>query len=134
RHHGCSVLLCEKGVVGGEQSGRNLGWCRTLGRDLRELPLMLEAMEIWDLSRELLGVDVGFRRNGVVYLCNNAQELAKHSAWLESAAPLGARATVLDSAGVASLLPMANRSWYGAVYAETDGCAEPQLAAPAFAR
>ena len=29
---------------------------------------------------------------------------------------------------------MAARSWYGAVHAETDGCAEPQLAAPAFAK
>lgn len=132
--HGCSVMLCEKGVIGGEQSGRNLGWCRTLGRDLRELPLMLEAMDIWDRSEELLGTDVGFRRNGVVYLCNNEQELAKNSDWLKSAEPIGAKARILDSAGVAALLPKANRSWHGAVYAETDGCAEPQLAAPAFAQ
>ncbi len=59
RRQGRSVLLCEKGIIGGEQSGRNLGWCRTLGRDLRELPLMLEAMEIWDRSEELLGHRVG---------------------------------------------------------------------------
>ncbi len=134
RRQGRSVLLCEKGIIGGEQSGRNLGWCRTLGRDLRELPLMLEAMEIWDRSEELLGADVGFRRNGVVYLCNNEQELAKNSEWLKSAEPLGAKAEVLDSAEVAALLPGAARSWQGAVYAKADGCAEPQLAAPAFAR
>lgn len=134
RKQGCSVMLCEKGVIGGEQSGRNLGWCRTLGRDLRELPLMLEAMEIWDRSKDLLGADVGFRRNGVVYLCNNEEELAKNSDWLKSAEPIGAKAKVLDPSGVAALLPMAARSWHGAVYAETDGCAEPQLAAPAFAK
>lgn len=134
RQRGCSVLLCEKGVIGGEQSGRNLGWCRTLGRDLRELPLMLEAMEIWDRSHELLGEDVGFRRNGVVYLCNDEADLAKNVAWLKSAEPMGMRAEVLDSRGVAALLPEANRTWHGAVYAPTDGCAEPQLAAPGFAR
>ena len=66
RKRGCTVMLCEKGIIAGEQSGRNLGWCRTLGRDLRELPLMLEAMEIWGQSEELLGADAGFRRNGVV--------------------------------------------------------------------
>jgi glycine/D-amino acid oxidase-like deaminating enzyme len=134
RKRGCSVMLCEKGIIAGEQSGRNLGWCRTLGRDLRELPLMLEAMEIWGKSEELLGADVGFRRNGVVYLCENEQQFAKHSDWLKSAQPLGAKARVLDSAQLADLLPMAARSWHGAVYAETDGCAEPQLAAPAFAK
>lgn len=134
RKQGCSVMLCEKGIIGGEQSGRNLGWCRTLGRDLRELPLMLEAMDIWDRSEEFLGVDAGFRRNGVIYLCDNEQQFTKHSDWLKSAEPLGAKARVLNSAGVADLLPMASRSWYGAVYAEADGCAEPQMAAPAFAR
>ena len=41
-----SVVLCEKGVIAGEQSGRNWGWCRKQGRDLRELPLMLESMRI----------------------------------------------------------------------------------------
>jgi glycine/D-amino acid oxidase-like deaminating enzyme len=95
---------------------------------------MLEAMELWDRSEEMLGADVGFRRNGVVYLCNDEQDLAKHSGWLKSAEPLGAKARVLDSAEVAALLPTACRSWHGAVYAETDGCAEPQLAAPAFAK
>jgi glycine/D-amino acid oxidase-like deaminating enzyme len=134
RKRGCTVMLCEKGIIAGEQSGRNLGWCRTLGRDLRELPLMLEAMEIWGKSEELLGADAGFRRNGVVYLCENEQQFAKHTNWLKSAEGLGAKASVLNSAQVADLLPMAARSWYGAVHAETDGCAEPQLAAPAFAK
>jgi glycine/D-amino acid oxidase-like deaminating enzyme len=134
RKRGSSVMLCEKGVIAGEQSGRNLGWCRTLGRDLRELPLMLEAMEIWDQAEALLGEQTGFRRNGVVYLCENEKELANRTGWLKSAEPMGAKARVLDSAQLADLLPMASRSWHGAVYAETDGCAEPQLGAPAFAK
>ena len=33
------VALVEKGVVGGEQSSRNWGWCRQQNRDFRELPL-----------------------------------------------------------------------------------------------
>jgi glycine/D-amino acid oxidase-like deaminating enzyme len=40
---GVSVALCEKGAIGGEQSSRNWGWCRTIGRDLRELPLAMES-------------------------------------------------------------------------------------------
>ena len=30
---GVSVTLCEKGRIGGEQSSRNWGWVRTMGRD-----------------------------------------------------------------------------------------------------
>ncbi|HAE03006.1 MAG TPA: D-amino-acid oxidase, partial [Rhodospirillaceae bacterium] len=30
---GYSVALCEKGVIGGEQSSRNWGYCRQQGRD-----------------------------------------------------------------------------------------------------
>src|SRR4029078_772116 len=30
---GVSVALCEKGTIGGEQSSRNWGWCRQIGRE-----------------------------------------------------------------------------------------------------
>ena len=40
---GVSVVLCEKGHIGGEQSSRNWGWCRKMGRDPREIPLIIEA-------------------------------------------------------------------------------------------
>ena len=44
---GLSVALLDKGVVGGEQSSRNWGWCRQQHRDLRELPLAMKSLEIW---------------------------------------------------------------------------------------
>ena len=37
---GIAVVLVEKGVISGEQSSRNWGWCRQQGRDPRELPLI----------------------------------------------------------------------------------------------
>ncbi|MBN8909584.1 MAG: FAD-binding oxidoreductase, partial [Rhodospirillales bacterium] len=44
---GHAVTLCEKGRIGGEQSSRNWGWCRTMGRDVREIPLALESLRQW---------------------------------------------------------------------------------------
>ena len=44
---GHSVVLCEKGRIGGEQSSRNWGWCRTMGRDAREIPLAIESLRLW---------------------------------------------------------------------------------------
>ena len=38
---GVNVVLCEKGYIAGEQSGRNWGWIRQQGRDIRELPMMI---------------------------------------------------------------------------------------------
>ena len=32
---GVSTILCEKGEIGKEQSGRNWGWCWSFGRDGR---------------------------------------------------------------------------------------------------
>ena len=45
---GVDVVLCEKGHIAGEQSGRNWGWVRVQGRDTREIPMMLESLRIWD--------------------------------------------------------------------------------------
>lgn len=38
---GISVALCEKGGIG-EQSSRNWGSCRTMGRDIGEVPLAID--------------------------------------------------------------------------------------------
>ena len=44
---GVSVALCEKGHIAGEQSSRNWGWCRKMGRDPREIPLIIESLRLW---------------------------------------------------------------------------------------
>ena len=58
---GVSVLLCEKGQVAGEQSGRNWGWVRQQGRDEAELPIMMEANRLWrGLAEETGEPGLGF--------------------------------------------------------------------------
>jgi glycine/D-amino acid oxidase-like deaminating enzyme len=52
---GISVAVCEKGVVAGEQSGRNWGWVRVQGRDRREMPMAMHAMRIWRGRRQGTG-------------------------------------------------------------------------------
>ena len=44
---GIRVVLCEKGHIAGEQSSRNWGWCRKMGRDPREIPLIIESLRLW---------------------------------------------------------------------------------------
>ena len=66
---GIPVVLCEKGEIAGEQSSRNWGWCRKMGRDPREVPLAMEALRLWPEMNTLVGAETGFRRSGIVYLC-----------------------------------------------------------------
>jgi glycine/D-amino acid oxidase-like deaminating enzyme len=129
-----AVALCEKGVIGGEQSGRNWGWCRKQGRDARELPLMLESMRLWDGLAARLGTDVGFRKTGVFYLARTEADLAEHEAWLEIARPYQLDTRVIAPAELERLMPGSGQPWAGALYTASDGRAEPQKAAPAIAR
>ena len=53
---GLRVVVCEKGRVAGEQSSRNWGWVRQQGRDLAELPIMIEANRIWQGLEAILSL------------------------------------------------------------------------------
>ena len=102
---GHSVALLEKGIVGGEQSSRNWGWCRLMSRDEREIPLMQRAHALWDQWPAEIGSDMGFRRNGLVYLTRNETELAGWQAWLEMARPYQVPIRLIDADEARRLAP-----------------------------
>lgn len=134
---GFSVAVCEKGVIAGEQSSRNWGWCRATHRDLRELELSLESLKLWRRIDAELGIDTGFRTSGILYAADDPQALADHEAWLARARALVGR-DALDSRMVspdetATLMPGAARRFAGGIYTPSDGRAEPQRAVPAMA-
>jgi glycine/D-amino acid oxidase-like deaminating enzyme len=58
---GVSVALCEKGRIAGEQSSRNWGWCRKMGRDLAEVPLAVESLRLWEGMNARTQAETGFR-------------------------------------------------------------------------
>lgn len=130
---GVSVALCEKGEIGAEQSGRNWGWCRVMGRDPREIPLGIESLRLWRDMNRLVGAETGFRQAGIAYLCDTAADVAKHEAWLEHAKLYQLDSRMLGTDETTALLPGAARRFAGALYTASDGRAEPQKAAPAIA-
>jgi glycine/D-amino acid oxidase-like deaminating enzyme len=131
---GVPVVLCEKGEIAGEQSSRNWGWCRKMGRDPRELPLAMEALRLWPEMNTLIGAETGFRRSGIVYLCRNRTELAKREAWLDQVGkPFQLDTRLLTRDETVRSLPGLAGSWLGALFTPSDGRAEPAHAAPAIA-
>jgi glycine/D-amino acid oxidase-like deaminating enzyme len=130
---GVPVVVCEKGHIAGEQSSRNWGWCRKMGRDPREIPLAAEALRLWgDLNQEV-GGETGFRRCGIIYLLKTPADVAKKTAWLDAAQPFQLDSRMITIAEARDKLPGLTGEWAGALYTESDGRGEPQMAAPAIA-
>jgi glycine/D-amino acid oxidase-like deaminating enzyme len=131
---GVSVTVCEKGEVGHEQSGRNWGWVRIMGRDPGEIPLGLESMRLWTEMDKLVGGDTGFTRSGIVYVADTPAALAQHEAWLDHAKQYQLDSRLLSSREIENVAPGVKRTFAGALFTPSDARAEPQKAVPAMAR
>ena len=130
---GHAVVLCEKGRIGGEQSSRNWGWCRTMGRDIGEVPLALESLKLWREMNQRTGRETGFRQAGIMYLCETEQEIAAQESWLNDARQYQVQSHVLRGAALDAVMPGASAGFIGGLHTPTDGRAEPANAAPAIA-
>ena len=129
-----SVVLCEKGRIAGEQSSRNWGWCRQMGRDPREIPLIIESLALWRQMNDRLGEETGFRTTGILYLATTDEDVARHEQWLQHARSYQLDSQLIGTERVAELLPQSVKRWKGALFTPSDGKAEPFIAAPAIAR
>ncbi|MEJ1160615.1 NAD(P)/FAD-dependent oxidoreductase [Prosthecomicrobium sp. N25] len=130
---GVEVTLCEKGGIAQEQSGRNWGWVRVMGRDPGEIPLGLVSQTLWEKMSELTNAELGFRRAGILYVADTEKELAAQVAWLDHAKIYGIESRVLRGAQLEALIPGVRRRFVGGLYTPADARAEPQKAVPAMA-
>lgn len=130
---GVSVALIDKGIVGGEQSGRNWGWVRQQNRDIFELPLAMRSLCRWSELRDEIQIDLGFRREGILYASTDAESVAQWDDWCRRAREIGFVSHMLSSAEVNSRAPHGGPQYAGGVWSPADGRAEPSRAAPAIA-
>jgi len=130
---GLSVALCEKGSIGCEQSSRNWGWVRISCRDVREIPLMAEAIPIWQSLAERLGCDVGYRQIGVHFTHSTRRQREDNERFTQELENSPFAARLISAQEFHDLVPGAKLDVGGALYNVHDGRAEPQKVAPAFA-
>ncbi|WP_022703428.1 NAD(P)/FAD-dependent oxidoreductase [Pseudorhodobacter ferrugineus] len=128
---GKRVVLCEKGRIAGEQSGRNWGWIRQQARDADELPIMVESMAIWHGLVAELGDGLGFRQGGVVYMANKPADMAEFEAFMPHARAHGLDTRIMTRAEVGALLGAC--IWQGGMITPSDARAEPMVAVPLIA-
>ncbi len=131
---GLRVVVCEKGIVAGEQSSRNWGWIRQQGRDQSELPIVMESMRLWQDIADAVDTDIGYQREGSLYLCENDEELERHSRFMSFAPAYGLDTSYLNRKQLEGLVKDCPGRWQSGLYTPDDGRAEPSLAVPAMAK
>jgi len=130
---GLRVAVLEKGIVGGEQSSRNWGWCRAQLRALPEVPLAKAALDLWGGLDEELKSSTGFRRTGMLVVTKDPAEIANWEKWLAEAKDYEIPGGIVSAGEVSAMIPATSEKWIGGLYAPDDGRAEPSRAAPAYA-
>ena len=131
---GHKVVVCEKGRVAGEQSSRNWGWVRQQGRDEAELPIMMESIRIWENLANEIGEDVGFRREGGLYLCRDESEIQRYDQFRSFAPNYDLQCDLINPGKLYSLVKNTPRHWVAALHTPSDGRAEPAIAVSAIAK
>jgi glycine/D-amino acid oxidase-like deaminating enzyme len=131
---GVPVVLFEKAYIACEQSSRNWGWCRQAGRDAREMPLIVESLRLWRDMNRMTQTDIGFRECGVLYVGENEADEQHFDEWISMAKTYAVGARIVRGDELKALMPGTSRAFRCGLHVPTDGCAEPQRAAPAIAR
>lgn len=132
--NGINVVLCEKGEIAGEQSGRNWGLIRQQGRDPAELPLMIHSLALWhDLVAEL-NDDIGFHVGGTLYLSETEERYQSNLAWQKHAKAFDLDTHFLSPSDLQARIPGIQGQSRGALCTPSDARAEPALATRAIAK
>lgn len=118
---GILVGLFEKGRIAGEQSSRNWGWVRQIGRDAAELPLTIASLKLWAEMNSRICAETGFRRTGITYLCYDDADLGHWGAWYQKGRGCGLPMRMLDAREVAELLPGSDGTLRGGLFSPGAG-------------
>jgi sarcosine oxidase subunit beta len=132
---GRRVVVLERSWVGRHASGATAAGVRTLGRDLAEVPISLEAMEMWHGIEGIVGDDCGFHAHGQIRIAEvdaHWPDLLRREASLRA---LGYdHEEIIDAAELRRLVPALSPHCVGGLIARRDGAADPHRTIAAFRR
>ena len=126
------VLEADKSIGHGGSS-RNGGGVRQSGRDVRELPYAMYAVQnMWPTLSEELGMDVEYYQRGNLRLGKTDAHLKKLNTLASNAQALGLDMHVIDGKEVKEICPYLSDEIIGASWCPTDGHANPLLTTLAY--
>lgn len=132
---GRRVTILEQSWVGRHASGASAAGVRTLNRHPTELPISLEAMDMWHNIAAIVGDHCGFHAHGQLNVAENADEmrlLEKRVVAMRSAGYQ--HEELIDGAELLRLVPAISPHCQGALVARRDGAADPHRTLQAFRR
>lgn len=132
---GKAVSILERSWVGRHASGATAAGVRTLNRHLAEVPISLEAMDMWHNIESIVGDHCGFHAHGQI----NVAEFESHLPVLQK------RVSTMQAAGydheelidrdeLLRLVPTISPHVTAALIARGDGAADPHRTIAAFRR
>lgn len=131
-----SVIVLDKDdSIGNGGSSRNGGGVRQSGRDPRELPLAMYAVEnLWPNLSEELGINVEYHKEGNLRLGKTERHLEILQGLTDRATALGLDVRMIDGKEVREINPYLSDEVIGASWCATDGHANPLLATLGYYR
>jgi len=134
RHHGLSVTLLERELIGRQASGTNFGNVRRQGRDLSQIPLANRARAVWGRVNELLGEDLEFAPLGHLRVCYTEAQAARLEQHVRDVQPLGLDLQMFSADALRKRWGIFSDTVVAGSLSPVDGHANPRLAGPAFGR
>lgn len=124
---GLKPVVIEKSDIGGEASGSNGGGVRQSARNLKEMPLAMESIQIYGQLHDELGMDVEYVREGNLRLCTTEPEIKTMRQSVENQMAVGLELEMLDRKQVLNINPYIGEKVLGASFCPTDGHVNPFL-------
>ena len=131
---GRSVILLERGFIASQASGVNFGNVRENDRYLPQLPLARRSRDIWQRLGEMVGDTCEYQPIGNLKGVYSEQELASLEEYTRQANAYGLEMEMIGQNALGERYPYLDKEIVGAAITPNDGCANPRLVAPAFAR
>jgi sarcosine oxidase subunit beta len=129
-----SVILLDRGFVGGQSSGVSFGSLRLQGQHGVGLTLALRAQELWEGIEAELGESVEFAQGGHVHLALAADHIGRLETNATAMRAHGLAPVLLDRLEALRCWPFLGPSVLAASVSQRDAVVNPRLVAPAFAR
>jgi sarcosine oxidase subunit beta len=131
---GASVVVCEKGSLGGGSTERSAGGIRTQFSTTVNVDLSLASLEVWDEFEETFGVDIAHRRNGYLFLARKPETATRFEEDVTMQNDRGGDSRLLTPEEATAYCPgLRPDRFVAATYSPLDGFADPYLALQGFA-
>ena len=130
---GKDVVVVEKGIVGGEASGRNGGMISERVDEPPLIPMAVESLKMWATLDGELGYPTEFIHEGRLQVAVSEEEMGDLFSERDEALRRGLSVEVLDPSEIRDMIPGISERTLGGIFFPNGGHANPQRSVQAFA-